>query len=562
MGRIDEAYLLNHFQEAIEKGFIQSFFQPIYRSVSGKMIGAEALARWFDPEVGLLSPADFIPVLEKNGLIYQLDLEILRRTCAFYQELKQRGTPLAIFSVNLSRQDFKHDDLYEKVISILDQYEIPHEAIKLEITESLMIEESEVFQSAFLKFHNAGFSIWLDDFGSGYSSLNVLQNYDFDVIKYDMLFLKDNLSRGRQLLASLISMAKTLGIHTLTEGVETEDQREFLLSIGCEGQQGFYYSKPVSGEELITFIEKRSDIAETVEDKKYWDEIGRFNFMSPNPLQEYVEEKNDTTDSGIGYRNSDSSFALVECSQDRFEYVYASNGYKERIRELGFDSIKGLEKALDNQRKHMFLLFRKLVLDALEKKTVQMVEYAYKEVYFRLSVLLLSRKKDWAMMAMRLNTFDSEREVQTAQEMLNYSSALFSTYELVVLFYLDSNVVKRVYTANNMPVYDREKTIEESLRRFCQEQVEPVDQERYLKFLDFKTMTQRVESSQKKFIQNIFRMRWSKDTGNWYTARVTQIPTLSEKVHMLTIQNIQGNASQWLDMFAAEHPESFLKNSL
>ena len=158
-------------------------------------------------------------------------------------------------------------------------------------------------------------------------------------------------------------------------------------------------------------------------------------------------------------------------------------------------------------------------------------------------------------MTMRLSTFDSEREVETAQEMLNYSSALLSTYELVVLFYLDSNTVKRIYAANQMPVYDQESSIEESLRKFCEAEVEPVDQARYRRFMDFTTMTERVEASPQKFVQSIFRMRWEHGRSKWYTVRMTQIPTFSEKVHMLTIQNIQGNVSQWLDMFVNEHPD-------
>lgn len=555
MGRIDEAYLLDRFHEAVEKGYIRPYFQPLYRSVTGKMIGAEALARWHDPEKGMLSPADFIPVLEKTGLIYDLDMEILRRTCAFYRTLKGRGTPLTLFSVNLSRQDFRHEELFDRVISILDAHDVPREAIKLEITESLLIEDTETFRSAFRRFHNAGFSIWLDDFGSGYSSLNMLQNYEFDVMKFDMLFLRDYSSRGRQLLASLISMAKTLGIQTLTEGVETQEQRDFLLSVGCEAQQGFYYSKPVSEEDMIALIEARSERLETAEEKQYWDEIGRLNFVSPNPLKEYLEGKASGPDKGIGYRHADSSIALVECSKDQFKYVYASEGYKHRIRELGFDSMNGLTEALGNQRSHMFLMIRKLVLDALAQKTPQTIEYVYKDVYFRLSIMLLARRTGWAMMVMRLHTFDSEREVKTAQEMLNYSSALLSTYELVVLFYLDSKLVKRIYAANNMPIYDREESMEASLRKFCEAEIEPVDQARYLRFIDFSTMTERVEASPKQFIQSMFRMRLEKGSSSWYTARVTQIPTFSEKVHMLTIQSIQGNVSQWLDMFVDEHPD-------
>ena len=186
MSRTDEVYLVNHFHNAIENGLIQAYFQPIFRSYTGKIICAESLARWFSPDGKMLSPDEFIPVLERNNLIFDLDMEILRQACALYKELVLRGTPLSAFSVNLSRQDFSHEDLFEKITAVLEKYDVPHEAVKLEITESHMLEDTETFQKIFYRFTDAHFSVWLDDFGSGYSSLNVLQNYSFDLIKFDI----------------------------------------------------------------------------------------------------------------------------------------------------------------------------------------------------------------------------------------------------------------------------------------------------------------------------------------------------------------------------------------
>lgn len=555
MGYKDEAYLVDHFHEAVENGFIQAFFQPIYRSYTKKIICAESLARWKNPDGSMLSPDDFIPVLERNNLIFELDMEILRQACALYKELSLRGTPVYAFSVNLSRQDFKHKDLFEKITAILESYDVPHEAIKLEITESHMLEDTETFQKIFSQFREARFSVWLDDFGSGYSSLNVLQNYSFDLIKFDSLFLRNLSVRGRELLASLIGMAKTLGIHTLTEGIETDEQREFLLAIGCEAQQGFYYARPLSRENLIALIDEKAESCETPEDKAYWDRIGQLNFLSPNPLKEFSEEKANTARRNDLYAAFDNSIALMECSQTQFRYVYATNGYKERVRELGFDSINGLVQALSNQRSHQFLMIRKLILDAIAKGTVQTVEYVNKDVYFRLSMQLLSRKKGWVMLAVNLNTFDSEREVKTAREMLNYSSALLSTYDLAVLIYPDSNKAARIYTSKELPVYDNEDSITGSVAKFAKTEVEPVDQQRYLQFMNFSTMKERIESSSKRFIQSYFRMRWRNDPSNWHTARVTEIPSFSERVYMLTIQSVQGIGGRLLDAASSEHPE-------
>ncbi len=555
MGHTDEVYLVDHFHEAVENGRIQAYFQPIFRSYTGKIFCAETLARWFTPDGTMLPPDDFIPTLERNGLIYELDMEILRQACALYKDLRDRGTPLYSFSVNLSRKDFGNTDLFERVITTLKKYDVPHEAIKLEITESHMLEDTETFEQIFRHFSEAGLSVWLDDFGSGYSSLNVLQNYSFDVIKFDILFLRNLSVKGRELLASLISMAKTLGIHTLAEGVETKEQKEFLKALGCEAQQGFYYSRPIPKENLIALINSQPDILETREDKIYWDQIGRLNFLSPNPLKDFskLKETGEKTDPALsGY---DNSVALMECSQTEFNYVYATAGYREQVRELGFDTLNGLEQAFSNQRSYQFLMIRKLILDAIQQGTVQTVEYVNKDVYYRLSVQALSRKKGWVMLAVRLVTFDSEQEVKTARDMLNYGSALFSTHELVVLIFPDSNRSARLYTAIDLPIYDHEDSITSSVKKFCEAEVEPVDQSRYLQFMDFNTMKKRIEASPKKFIQNYFRMRWGEETHNWHTARVTEITTYSETAYLLTIQCVQGNGKHMLDVVADEHPE-------
>jgi len=551
-----ETDFTDRFHEALGNGMIRAWFQPVFRSLTQQIMGAEALARWFGPDGNMFSPADFIPQLEQSGLIFELDMEIIRQACALYDELRARGTPLSRVSVNLSRLDFAREDLFEQVCSVLDTYSVPREAVCLEITESVMLEDTDAFEKVFNRFRDAGFSVWLDDFGSGYSSLNVLQNYPFDVIKFDMLFLRKLSAKGKNMLASLISMAKTLGIHTLTEGVETNEQREFLLDIGCEAQQGFYYARPISRETLIEQIDHKPGILEKKEDEAYWGQIGRLNFVNPNPLKEYAERwKSSPADYVSSY---DSSIALIECGRENFTYIYATEGYKERLRELGFSSVDGLENALtSHQRGHYYLVIQKLVMDALQQGTIQTVEYAYRDVYYRLSALFIARKEGRAMILMRLNTFDADQEVKTAKEMLDNSSALFFTYELIVMIYPESKKAKRVHTASNIPAYEYEETIEKRFMKFCENYVDPADQERYLRFSNMATMAERIRNSPRQFIQGLFRMRLGKDQCSWYSVRFTEVPSSSEPVYIYTIQSVQGKLNHWLDIFAEKHPELF-----
>ena len=543
------------FPAALESGMIRAFFQPVFRSMTQQIIGVESLARWFRPDGTVLSPADFIPALERTGLIFRLDMEILRQACSLYDDFRRRGTPLQCVTVNLSRLDFGREDLFETVCAVLDQYAVPHEAVRLEITESMMLEDTEAFEKSFRRFTDAGFRVWLDDFGSGYSSLNVLQNYSFDVIKFDILFLRKLSARGREMLASLISMAKSLGIHTLTEGVETNEQREFLLTAGCEALQGFYYARPMSAEKLTELIDQNDGLLETAEDLAYWNEIGRLNFVNPNPLKDYSERQASISRMGYYVTSYDGSIALVECGRDRFHYVYATEGYRERLQELGFMSVESLEQALSNQRSYQYLMVRKLVMDALRTGTVQTVEHAFRDVYFRLSALLVARRKDRVMICMRLNTFDSERELETAREMLANSTALLTTYDLVVKIMPAKNAAKRIYAASSLAEYDREPAFELSLQRFCRDHVDPADRERYLRFLDLGTLSGRISKSPLHFVQHVFRMRLGGSGTAWYAARVTQIPSGGDPEFLLTVHNLQGTLSEWIDQLLGEHPE-------
>ena len=254
MLQIDEQYIVSNFDKALSEGYIRAYYQPVIRTLTEKICSVEALARWQDPVMGLLSPFLFINVLEKYRLIHKLDLYILENICITYNQMKQMGLQLHPFSINLSRLDFDEVDMLKAISDILKKYKVPSKAIHIEITESVMLDNTAYFRRIFDSFHDAGFAIFMDDFGSGYSSLNVLKDYSFDVLKIDMRFLSDIGSRSKKILASVVNMAKAIGIHTLAEGVETKEQKTFLRNIGCEMLQGYYYAKPMDGDLYVQYL--------------------------------------------------------------------------------------------------------------------------------------------------------------------------------------------------------------------------------------------------------------------------------------------------------------------
>lgn len=240
-------YYLDNLQKAIDQHWIKVFFQPIFDNKSQQISDYEALARWQDPERGLIGPGQFIPVIEKRHLTFMLDSYMLEEVAKKLHAWKQNGVALHPVSVNLSHEDFDRPEIVSELTRIVDKYEVDHSLIIIEITERDLSGDTTKLQKKMDELHALGFKFWMDDFGSGYSSLNSLYEYRFDLIKIDMKFvqhLDDNNGVNRKLMKSLVKVAKEMGLLTLTEGVETTDQYDFVREIGCDKTQGFLLVKP------------------------------------------------------------------------------------------------------------------------------------------------------------------------------------------------------------------------------------------------------------------------------------------------------------------------------
>ena len=225
------------------------YYQPQYNHTTGLIVGAEALVRWSHPERGLISPGVFIPIYEKNGFITKLDMYVFEKVCQFLSRCIENKVHMVPVSINLTRYDIFSPDFIEKLEDIRRQYAVPSKYIRVEITESATLGNSEFINEAVRKLHCYGYIVEMDDFGSGYSSLNILKDIDFDIIKLDMKFLDEDKSsnkRGATILSSVVRMVNWLNLPVIAEGVETAEQADFLESIGCYYIQGFYYSKPLS----------------------------------------------------------------------------------------------------------------------------------------------------------------------------------------------------------------------------------------------------------------------------------------------------------------------------
>lgn len=230
--------------KALLNGEFLMYLQPKHSIKTGKIIGAEALARWQHPTKGMISPGDFIPVFEQNGFILKLDSFIWEEACKRIRSWIDSGIAPVPISVNVSREYLQTFDVVEKITSLLNKYNVPISLLELEITESV---DGIGVEDIVKRMKDAGFTMLMDDFGSGYSSLNMLKTTQFDVLKIDRSFLSEFMesARGRKIIEHTISMSQDIGLDIIAEGVETIEQAEFLSECGCDSAQGFYYSKPI-----------------------------------------------------------------------------------------------------------------------------------------------------------------------------------------------------------------------------------------------------------------------------------------------------------------------------
>lgn len=272
-------YIQTHMDEAVARGWLQVYLQPIVRTLTGRICGVEALARWNDPVYGAIAPGVFVPALEERGLSYKLARFVIDRSAAAVEESMQAALPVCPVSINFSRRDFDMIDPNAEIAQALERHRLPHGMLVAEITESMAMEDAERIHAAIGKFHAQGCEVWMDDFGSAYSSLNSLKDFAFDVIKMDMAFLRDLNDRARKIIENCIAMAKDLGIHTLCEGVETAGQLRFLRDAGCEKIQGYYCSRPRAPEEFRTLLQDRVMVVERPEERRLYDAAGSLPFV-------------------------------------------------------------------------------------------------------------------------------------------------------------------------------------------------------------------------------------------------------------------------------------------
>ncbi len=336
-------HLVKSLDVAIAQGSIRPYYQVIVRSFTGKACAVEVLSRWVDPTYGIISPGEVIPTLERHHLIHKHDTHIVRCACSDLRSMMDQGLDVVPLSLNLSRLDFELCDIFAEVEASAQEFDIPRSLIGIEITESTLEQAGERFNAQIDKFREAGYEIWMDDFGSGYSSLNVLKDYQFDVLKIDMAFLRgfEENRNSKKIIRSIVDMAKRLGVRTLAEGVESDEQFRFLRSIGCEMIQGFLFSRPVPIDEME--LGEFAGVEDEAE-RCFLDKVGRVNLLSQRPA-EGISPNRPTSSTA-----ADAPFAIVEWNGNHFRYFTTNDAYLRSLQQRGFADLWDAHRQLNQSR--------------------------------------------------------------------------------------------------------------------------------------------------------------------------------------------------------------------
>ena len=496
-------YVVNNLKKAIKNGYIKIYFQPVIRALSGDLCGMEALARWDDPDMGFLNPYDFISALEDARIIHELDSYMVKRICMGYQKGIKKNKPLVPVSFNLSRLDFVLTDIKKIIDNAVAEYEVPRDMLNIEITESMFVEDSGSIKKEIDKFHRSGYKVWMDDFGSGYSSLNLLKDFDFDELKIDMLFLSNFNQKAKEILKSTIRMAKNIDIQTLAEGVENREQYEFLRDIGCEKIQGYYFGRPQPYDEMIENWLKKGGKIESRAWADYFDRIGKENLLTDKPL------------------------ALLEDDGKEFKFYFLNNAFKEALKSNGSKSMEEVLRDINEVGTPMQRMFRNFAENIRKNKTLNKMTYPSGDQFMSLTAREIAKCNGVYMYALNLTNITRNDEKEEADRNDGIIRNALYLFDSLSILDLEADNMETFNTINGESVARNTKLIKgikENIQKFKEIGIYREDREDFENFADIDSLKKRIEDSKNGYITDYFRTKESRGDFSWYAHTIMVIP--------------------------------------
>ncbi len=548
----NKSYVLRHFGEALEKHYIKVYFQPVIRTLTGKLSGYEALARWEDPEKGMIYPNVFIPVLEDSQLINRLDRYVLEQVCRLIRDRLDNGLPVAPVSMNLSAHDFDAANPIDTLEKTVKRYEIPRTAIHFEITERVMFQNRLIMANMVNQFQQAGYQVWMDDFGSEYSSLNLLHNYHFDVIKIDMGFFSHFDTRSRQIITSVVTMSHMLGVQTLAEGVETKEQVSFLKKIGCGQIQGYYYGKPMRYDDTFAFMHSRNLRYETSEEAHLMAAAESVNVISDSPT------------------------ALFSFDGTNAALLIENDAYRREMRTTGTQGMAEANANLMDRGYPFRGRFQQLLMRAFRSKAVEKLIYADNGQYMKVSVRWVAGDERYWVGEAHIWNISNNEELQQAKTLDSTLRDIFQFYEG---FYVlergkrEATVLRSGHPELNQKSVPRE--IDSFIHYFAANLVYSDDRERFLTFIRPENVEAEIKNRGGATATELLRIKSADGTYRWKVFEALVIYKSATKNILLCeredIWERKGDRDTLLPVFARSfgisdtgsiRPETYAESSL
>ncbi len=558
-----ENFVVHAIDDAIRQKHIKVYYQPVVRTINRSLCGLEALARWDDPERGLLSPACFIKTLEEHHLIHKLDMFIIRQVCAEMRERFKQGKNAVPVSFNLSRNDFMTCDVFSNVESTLKEYDIPRDMIRIEITESMMAEDAFHLSNEISKFQKAGYQVWMDDFGSGYSSLNLLKNFSFDEIKIDMEFLSSFTDKAKSILVAMIDMAKHIGIQTLAEGVETEEHFAFLKKNGCEKVQGYFFGKPMPLEETMSHCKAQGLNMETRSWQKYYDKIGTVDFTTDRP------------------------FALYEYDGQKFQLLHMNEQLLGVLQDAGTENMKLVDASINSKLSPLSAQFRALHNTLRDEDDFKPIDFAVRGRVLRLSAKRIAANGEKVVYQTEITNLTRNEEKKQQEKMDQTFRSMYLMYDAIYELNLEQNTISHVmkngfYEMDEL-VHIDEMDLQQALWLSKKNLIYAKDQRYFDEWINMETLEERIQASGKGQITELFRTKEANGSYVWKTHRIMAIPgtylkkclyvimstalmnqktlqRLSQNIGIVNESDTQKNSNLWLSIIDSHIANIFWKD--
>ena len=488
-----EKYIVDNIETAIKEGYIKIYYQPVIRTITGKICAAEALARWDDPKYGFLNPNSFIKTLIKAKKIHLLDTYVIRQVCNDIREkIDNREEPFPV-SVNITKSDFFECDLYNVFEEAEKDSGVPTKYLCLEISEDMFRDSDDTgILEVVEKLLERGHEKWLVDFGQSYGSFYALEK-KYSVIKFDVKFLRklkaEKLERAKTIIAYSLNVVKRLNFSILIEGIETEDEYDYFRNLGCEMIQGYFFSRPMPIKEL----NKQGFEVESIEERDYYNAIGQIEIENGSMFSSNL--------------SSNYAMAVFEYKDQNFTYLYQNEANKQYLKYIGNLTSQSAEKIINQKSGILQEKLRPFIRDLQNGRKDLKFSHVYRGTIINIRGKFVAKNPKNGAIALAVYSSMAHDETQIKARVFDKAMReIYSIYDRFDLVDMKDGRIKNTYI--NTTEYggvSEGADVREVTENWSLEYIASDERSKYVEFMDLSTLKERLSGLKSKHLRKIFR---------------------------------------------------------